>query len=50
MKDSLEEAFTDQHAYEVTLHPGDSLLVPEGWWHCAEGLDGVGIGVGGWFR
>jgi hypothetical protein len=47
---SLEEAFRLPGACEVDVSAGESVLVPEGWWHSAEGLDGPGVGVGVWFR
>lgn len=35
--------------YTARLKAGDSLLIPMGWWHSAEGL-GLGVGVNAWFR
>ncbi|WWC62115.1 uncharacterized protein I303_104705 [Kwoniella dejecticola CBS 10117] len=49
-RSSLEKAFAMEGACAVELQPGDSVLVPEGWWHAAEGGDGPGVGVGAWFR
>lgn len=46
----LEEAFTRPGACQVDLNAGDSVLVPQGWWHSAEGADAPGVGVGAWFR
>lgn len=42
----------------VRLERGDTVLIPEGWWHCVEGVgdgregeeDTVRIGVNFWFR
>ncbi|KLT38530.1 Clavaminate synthase-like protein [Cutaneotrichosporon oleaginosum] len=45
----LEEAFTHDGACEVRLGPGDSVLIPPGWWHSAEG-ESIGVGVNAWFR
>ncbi|BEI91874.1 uncharacterized protein CcaverHIS019_0406940 [Cutaneotrichosporon cavernicola] len=45
----LGEAFERDGACEVRLGPGDSLLIPPGWWHSAEG-ESVGVGVNAWFR
>lgn len=42
----LESAFRMEGGCEVVLGAGESVLVPEGWWHSAEGLDGPGVGVG----
>lgn len=36
-------------ACEVQLQQGDSVLIPAGWWHSAEGQS-VGVGVNAWFR
>ncbi|ORY32796.1 hypothetical protein BCR39DRAFT_350713 [Naematelia encephala] len=49
-REQLRGAFAQDGACQVTLKQGDSVLVPEGWWHEAEGLDGPGIGAGSWFR
>ena len=49
-REKLEEAFKLPGASTVSLQAGESVLVPEGWWHSAEGGDTAGIGVGAWFR
>ena len=49
-RENLEKAFELPGAALVKLEPGESVLVPEGWWHSAEGGDGAGVGVGAWFR
>ena len=46
----LIKAFALPGACQVMLTAGESILVPQGWWHSAEGIDGPGIGVGAWFR
>ncbi|KAK8864510.1 hypothetical protein IAR55_001760 [Kwoniella newhampshirensis] len=46
----LDAAFDMPGACQVTLEAGESVLVPEGWWHAAEGVDGSGVGVNAWFR
>ncbi|WVO16111.1 hypothetical protein L204_103778 [Cryptococcus depauperatus] len=46
----LTNAFDMPGACQVELSAGESLLIPEGWWHAAEGVEGPGIGVGAWFR
>lgn len=48
-KDLLTRAFDVDGACEVELREGESVLVPEGWWHSAEGIS-TGIGVNAWFR
>ncbi|KAK4690009.1 hypothetical protein P7C73_g121, partial [Tremellales sp. Uapishka_1] len=48
--DHLKKAFAMPGACQVDLSAGESVLVPEGWWHSAEGTHGPGVGVGGWFR
>jgi lysine-specific demethylase 8 len=45
----LDDAFARDGACEVRLGPGDSVLIPPGWWHSAEG-ESVGVGVNAWFR
>jgi lysine-specific demethylase 8 len=48
---NLAKAFAIEGACKVNLRAGESVLVPEGWWHSAEGgKDGPGVGVGAWFR
>lgn len=47
---NLTKAFEMPGASTVKLQEGESVLVPEGWWHSAEGGDGPGVGVGAWFR
>ncbi|OCF41874.1 hypothetical protein I317_04284 [Kwoniella heveanensis CBS 569] len=49
-QDQLKKAAAVDGACVVELEAGDSVLVPEGWWHAAEGGDGPGVGVGAWFR
>ncbi|WRT66501.1 uncharacterized protein IL334_003460 [Kwoniella shivajii] len=49
-RSQLEKAFAMDGACEVYLKEGESVLIPEGWWHAAEGGDGPGVGVGAWFR
>ncbi|EIW70413.1 hypothetical protein TREMEDRAFT_29073, partial [Tremella mesenterica DSM 1558] len=46
----LLEAIKMNGACRVVLNAGESVLIPEGWWHSAEGIDGPGIGVNAWFR
>jgi len=46
----LSRAFELPGACQVVLRAGDSVLVPERWWHAAEGINGPGVGVGAWFR
>lgn len=48
-RDRLKRAFDVEGACEVELDSGESVLVPEGWWHSAEGLS-TGVGVNAWFR
>lgn len=45
----LHRAFAGAEACIATLEPGESVLIPEGWYHSAEGLE-VGVGVNAWFR
>lgn len=45
----LGEALALEGACVARLGPGDSVLIPEGWWHSAEG-ESVGVGVNAWFR
>lgn len=46
---ALSEAAGIDGSCVVDLKPGESVLVPEGWFHSAEGLD-AGVGVNAWFR
>lgn len=46
---ALTAAFALDGACVARLGPGDSVLIPEGWWHSAVGLD-AGVGVNAWFR
>ncbi|RSH87252.1 hypothetical protein EHS25_003161 [Saitozyma podzolica] len=46
---ALAEASKLPGACEARLGPGESLLVPEGWWHSAEGIE-TGVGINAWFR
>lgn len=45
----LAEALAMPGACVAQLGPGDSVLIPQGWWHSAEG-ESVGVGVNAWFR
>lgn len=45
----LRAAFAADGACSAELGPGESVLIPEGWYHSAEGLD-IGVGVNAWFR
>jgi len=49
-RSTLDRAFALHGACEVDVQAGESVLVPEGWWHSAEGVGGAGVGVGAWFR
>ncbi|OXC64617.1 hypothetical protein AYX13_06044 [Cryptococcus neoformans] len=49
-KEQLEKAFSIPGACQIDVAAGDSVLIPEGWWHAAEGVDGPGVGVNAWFR
>ncbi|WVQ99563.1 hypothetical protein IAU59_006699 [Kwoniella sp. CBS 9459] len=49
-QEQLTKAAVVDGACVVQLKAGESILVPEGWWHAAEGGDGPGVGVGAWFR
>lgn len=49
-KEQLEKAFSIPGACQVDVAAGNSVLIPEGWWHAAEGVDGPGVGVNAWFR
>jgi lysine-specific demethylase 8 len=46
----LDAAFDMPGACVADLAAGDSVLIPQGWWHSAEGGDGVGVGINAWFR
>ena len=46
----LSRAFGLLGACRADLNAGDSVLVPQGWWHSAEGIGGPGVGIGAWFR
>ena len=48
-KTNLDQAFQLDGACRVDLDEGESVLVPEGWWHSAEGGTSPGVGVGAWF-
>lgn len=48
-RDHVKRAFEVDGACEVELGEGDSVVVPEGWWHSAEGIS-TGVGVNAWFR
>jgi hypothetical protein len=47
--DLLSRAFQTQGSCFAELGPGESVLIPEGWYHSAESLE-VGVGVNAWFR
>ncbi|ODN81989.1 hypothetical protein L202_02318 [Cryptococcus amylolentus CBS 6039] len=49
-RDRLRRAYELEGGCQVVVGPGESVLIPEGWWHAAEGIDGPGVGVGAWFR
>ncbi|WVQ72386.1 hypothetical protein IAR50_001938 [Cryptococcus sp. DSM 104548] len=49
-RERLRRAFDLDGSCQVEVGPGESVLIPEGWWHAAEGIDGPGVGVGAWFR
>ncbi|ORX36577.1 hypothetical protein BD324DRAFT_626374 [Kockovaella imperatae] len=48
--DALIEALRCDGSCVAQLGPGQSVLIPEGWYHSAEGGDGPGVGVNAWFR
>ena len=37
-------------AFQVTLHPGDLVYIPKGWWHHVRSHDCPNIGVAIWFH
>ncbi|KIR55603.1 hypothetical protein I315_01476 [Cryptococcus gattii Ru294] len=49
-KEQLAKAFSIPGACQIDVAAGDSVFIPEGWWHTAEGVDGPGVGVNAWFR
>ncbi|ODN94186.1 hypothetical protein L198_05037 [Cryptococcus wingfieldii CBS 7118] len=49
-RDRLRRAYELEGGCQVVVGPGESVLIPEGWWHAAEGINGPGVGVGAWFR
>lgn len=49
-KGRLEKAGSMDGACAAELEAGDSVLIPAGWWHTAEGVGGPGVGVNAWFR
>ncbi len=47
----LETALSDSETLAAEVGSGDTLLIPQGWYHCVEaiGTDGS-VSVNHWFR
>jgi len=47
----LEDALNHKDACFAEMKGGDTLLIPEGWFHCVEAVGDVGsVSVNHWFR
>lgn len=51
MSDGVKNDIILEHAQSATLHPGQALFIPKGWWHSVKGVgDGVTASANWWFR
>lgn len=47
----LQRALEDKRTVACEVGPGESVLIPEGWYHCVESVgEGAAVSVNHWFR